>query len=49
MSEFFGMFAMVVNFLNDWKIFGNISVWHILLVTLVSTTIIRLLKGAKAK
>ncbi len=49
MKDFFGMFTTVVNFLDDWKIFGDISLWHILLVTLVSTVIIKMLKGAKAK
>ena len=49
MTEFFNMIGDVVSLLNNWKIIGDLSVWSILLTVLVSTTIIKLLKGAKTK
>ena len=30
MNDFFTTFGNVVSFLNNWKIFGSISLWHIL-------------------
>lgn len=48
MDSFFGMIASIIKLLNGWKIIGSLSVWEILLTTLVATVIIKLLKGRKS-
>lgn len=45
MSEFFSTFGEVVTFLNDWKLFGSVSVWGVLLTCLVIGVIANLVKG----
>ncbi len=47
MSDFFNVFGQIVQFMNNWRIFGNISLWHILLTCLVIGIIVKLLKSSK--
>lgn len=48
MESFFAIVASIIKLLNDWKVIGSLSVWEILLTTLVATIIIKLLKGRKS-
>ena len=45
MSTFFNILSDVFSLLNNWKIFGDISVLHCLLTCLVISVVGSLLKG----
>ena len=45
MSDFFNVLGDVFSLLNNWKIFGDISLLHILLTCIVISVIGSLLKG----
>lgn len=47
MSDFFNVIDNVVIFLDNWHIFGQISIWRILLVCIVITIVGKLLKSSK--
>ena len=47
MSDFFNVIGNVITFLNNWRIFGQISLWHIMLTCLVIGIVGKLLKSSK--
>jgi len=47
MSTFFQVLGDILGLLNDFKIFGNISVLHILMTGMVVLIIAKFVKGKK--
>ena len=47
MSSFFEQLGNIIQFLNNWHVIGDISLWHIMLTCLVIMVVGKLLKSNK--
>lgn len=45
MTWFFNVLGDIISFLSSWTIFGNISMWSILLLLLFIPILAKLIKG----